>query len=85
VIDTLFDRRVLAGLGNFRDPRRNRVQIEFHTLRSFGLSPSKNARWTQRVMQWYQRVTAGSTKCARAMVIGGSPDALHAAQSIESL
>jgi len=65
-----------AGAG----PRLDRI----HTLRSFGPSPSKNARRTQRVMQWYQRVTAGSTNCARAMVIGGSSEALHATQSIES-
>ena len=31
-------------------------------------SPSRNVRRTQRVMQWYQRVTEGSIRCARAMV-----------------
>ncbi len=31
------------------------------SLPSFGTSPSKNARRTQRVMQSYQRLTAGST------------------------
>jgi len=56
---------------NRRDPRRHRVQIEFHTWRSFGPSPSKNTRRTQRVRQRYQRVTAGATKCAREVVIGG--------------
>ena len=28
-------------------------------------------------MQWYQRVTEGSTRCARAMVIVGSPGVTH--------
>ncbi len=35
-----------------------------HFLRSSGPSPSRNARRTQRVTQWSQRVTAGSTRCA---------------------
>ncbi len=42
-------------------------------MRSPSPSPSKKARRTQRVMPWYQPVTAGSTKCARAIVMTGIP------------
>ncbi len=35
-------------------------------------------------MQWYQRVTVGPPQCARAMVIGGSPEAIRSTQSIEA-
>ncbi len=48
-------------------------------LRSFSPSPSKNARRTQRVTQWYQRVTEGSIRCARAMVTVRTPRGYHRA------
>ena len=51
----------------------SRSRFSIHTLRSVAPSPSRNARRTHRVMQWYHRDTAGSTRCARAIVIGGSP------------
>ena len=47
----------------------SRSRLSIHTLRSLAPSPSKNARRTQRVMQWYQRETDGSTRCARAIVM----------------
>ena len=40
------------------------------TLPLWSPSPSKNARRTQRVSQWYQRVREGSTNWARAVAIG---------------
>src|SRR5208282_2120875 len=42
-------------------------------LRSYIPSPSRKARRTQRVTQEYQRVTVGSTRWARAIVMAGSP------------
>ncbi len=38
-------------------------RLSIESLRSPSPAPSKKARRTQRVMQWCQRVTAGSTKC----------------------
>jgi hypothetical protein len=50
-----------------------RIRSSTHCLRSSNPSPSKNARRTQREMQWYQRVTDTSTNSLRAIVLGGSP------------
>ena len=44
-----------------------------HPLRSSAPSPKRNARRTHRVTQWYHRVTEGSTRCARAIVMVNSP------------
>ena len=44
-----------------------------HCLRFNKPSPSKNARRTQRVAQWYHRVRETSISSLRAIVIGGSP------------
>jgi hypothetical protein len=49
----------------------SRCSIQF--FRSRIPSPRRKARRIQRVTQWYQRVTAGSTGCARAIVMAGSP------------
>src|ERR1700722_1935142 len=43
-------------------------RCSIHSLRSIP-SPSSLARRTQRVMQWYQRETRGSTRCTRAIVM----------------
>jgi len=56
----------------------SRSRLSIHAFRSLKPSPSKKARRTQRVTQWYQRVTAGSTRCTRAIVIAGSPGAIQA-------
>jgi hypothetical protein len=68
LIDPFLDRGVIACLGDLSNPGCHCVQI--HIRRSLAPSPSKNARRTQRVTQWYHRVTDGSIKSGRAIVSG---------------
>jgi hypothetical protein len=58
-----------ATTGTPKISARSRSRFSNHNLRSLGPSPSRNARRTHCVTQWYQRVMTGSARCARAIVI----------------
>src|SRR5208337_1961412 len=86
--------QVIAERESFEHPFACRIQppsildrVEpqplFQLFRSCIPSPSRKARRTQRVTQWYQRVTAGSTRWARAIVMGGSPGMIRTSCGIQ--